>query len=356
MTGPVETPVSWYDGRSALRHEGLLCREGGNRLVLREPRAERIEVAADELIFREERPGERVYSLRGTPQFRLMLASEAPGEVEALLPRPSRYGHWIDRFGLPQATIAFALVSASLVAVAMTAPSWLGPMIPASWERRMGDAMVGDFGNRVCRTKAGDAALAGLTARLDPGGEPIRVRVVNLKIVNAATLPGGQVLLFDGLVQDAKSSDELAAVLAHEIGHVRKRHVMTALLRQFGVSILTVGAGSGLDGRVLGLATLGYSREAEGEADAFARARLEHTRISPAGAADFFERLRRDGGDEPGWTGWLQSHPASADRERAFRGALKRGAVYTPALSDKEFAAIRAMCREDKAVKDFGLF
>ena len=356
MTGPVEAPVSWYDGQTALRHEGLLCWSGGSRLVLRHREAEGIELQADELLFRDARPGERVYALRGSPAFRLMLAGEAPREIEALLPRSSRYGRWIDRFGLPRAAIAFAAVSAALVAVGMTAPNWLGPMVPASWERRMGDVMVGDLGNRICHTAAGDAALAGLAARLDPGGEPIRVGVANLPIVNAAALPGGRVLVFNGLVQDAKSPDELAAVLAHEIGHVRERHVMTAMLRQFGLSILTVGAGSGLDRNVLGIAALGYSRQAESEADGFARDRLARARISPAGAAQFFERLRKKAGGEADWAGWLQSHPSSVDRATAFRGAVRKEAGYTPAMSAREFAAVRSMCRDDKDVEDFDLF
>jgi Zn-dependent protease with chaperone function len=356
VSEPVEVPVSWYDGRSAIRHEGLLCWSAGRRLILRHPETEGIDIEADELIFREQRPGERVYALRGTPAFRLMLAGDAPSGIVALLPRPARYGRWIDRFGLPQAAIAFAVVSAAVVALAMTLPSWLGPMVPASWERRMGEAMVGDFGNRICHTPAGDAALAKLTAELDTGGEPIRVGVANVPVDNAVSLPGGQVLVFNGLVEDAKSPDELAAVLAHEIGHVRERHVMTALLRQFGLSILTAGAGSGIGQNVFGIASLGYSRRAEAEADDFARDRLRHARISPAGAADFFDRLRRSTDEEPGWAGWLQSHPASLDRERAFRDAVKKDGAYVPALSAREFGAIRTMCRDDKKVEDFDLF
>ena len=220
----------------------------------------------------------------------------------------------------------------------------------------MGDAMVGDFGHRICHTKAGDAALASLAGKLDPGGDPVRVGVANVPIVNAAALPGGQVLVFDGLVQGAKSPDELAAVLAHEIGHVRKRHVMTALLRQFGISILTAGAGTGLGNQAFGIAELGYSREAEGEADEFARARMAHAHISPEGGAQFFARERKKLGDAPGWASWLQSHPASLERERAFHAAVKKDAVYVPALGGPEFAAIRSMCREDKTVKKFDLF
>jgi Zn-dependent protease with chaperone function len=363
VTGAAEFPVSWYDGRSALRHEGLLCWQAGERLVLRHPQAEGIDFGADELTFREERPGERVYSLQGTPGFRLMLSGEAPRAIEALLPAPSRYGGWIDRFGLARAAIGFAAISAALAAIVLTAPTWLGPMIPTSWERRMGEAMIGDFGNRICHTRAGDAALAKLARKLDPGGEPIRVGVANLRVVNAAALPGGQILVFDGLVQNAQSADELAGVLAHEIGHVRERHVMSAMLRQFGISVLAAGVNSGVGQSAFGIAALVYTREAESEADAFARARMERARISPAGTVQFFERLRTDaGGGDHGkrgweeWTTWIQSHPSPDDRAEAFRKAIRKDRRYEPALTAREFAAIRSMCRDDKNVDDFSIF
>ena len=71
----------------------------------------------------------------------------------------------VDRFGLLQASVAFAVVSAAAVFAFMTAPEWLGPRIPQSWGRNLGDAMVGDLGNRLCSTPQGDAALAKLLER-----------------------------------------------------------------------------------------------------------------------------------------------------------------------------------------------
>jgi predicted Zn-dependent protease len=104
------------------------------------------------------------------------------------------------------------------------------------------------------------------------------------------------------------------------------------------------------------VAQLGYTRDAEAEADAFARQRLAQARISSAGGAAFFERERKKTGDEPAWASWFESHPASLERERAFRDAVNKNGSYIPALSDEEFAAIRGMCRQDKTVKNFDLF
>ena len=242
------------------------------------------------------------------------------------------------------------------VALFMTAPEWLGPRIPESWERNLGDAMVGDMGNRLCHTEEGDAALAKLLDAVDPADQQVRAGVANIGMVNAVALPGGQVMLFDGLVQDAETPEELAGVLGHEVGHVRERHVMTALLRQFGLSILLSGANSGVGDTIFGLASMGYSRDAEREADEYARERMAESDISPLGAAEFFERI---GGDEEGEenaiVGWVSSHPDPRERAKAYRAAAK-GKTFEPVLTDAEFQALKQMCAKDPDVEEFDFF
>ena len=88
--------------------------------------------------------------------------------LAAHLPEKQTYGAWVDKLGLGKAAAIFAAVSIGAVALFMTAPEWLGPRIPQSWERNLGDAMVGDLGNRLCSTPQGDAALAKLLDAVDP--------------------------------------------------------------------------------------------------------------------------------------------------------------------------------------------
>jgi Zn-dependent protease with chaperone function len=351
-------PAQWYDGTNAVRHTGELAWDGRETLSLHAPTANE-RFAASDLRFGESRPGQHVYHRESLPDFRLMLADELPAGLASKLPAKSVYGGWIDRVGLGKAAAGFAVVSVAAVALFLTAPDWLGPRIPDSWERNIGEALVGDLGNRVCHTPEGDAALAKLLAKVDPAEQKVRAGIANMDMVNAVALPGGQVLLFDGLIQQAESPDELAGVLGHEVGHVRERHVMTALIRQFGLSILLAGADSGVTNGLFGLASMGYSREAEREADAYARARLADSDISPLGAARFFDRLsddRAEGDGAPAALGWLASHPASGERADAFRDSAEEGEEYAPALTPDEFAALKSMCEDDPDVEEFDLF
>ena len=352
----IAVPASWYDGISAIRHEGSARWQRGE-LVLETVDGAITSVAPDDLTFAETQPDRNVYRRRSAPDFRLYLPRDLPPGFASHLPEGREYGGWIDRIGLGKAAIAFAAVSAAAVALFLTAPDWLGPRIPETWERSLGQAMVGDFGGRLCSTPKGDAALAKLLDRVDPGDPQVRAGIANIDMVNAVALPGAQVLLFDGLVQQAESPEELAGVLGHEVGHVRERHVMTALLRQFGFSILLSGANSGLGDTAFGLAQMGYSRDAEREADEYARARLAESDISPLGAASFFERMAEKYGDSDDTLfGWVASHPSAGERARLYRQAAREGAPYPPVLTDAEFEALKTMCADDPDVEEFEFF
>ena len=358
MDDSFKVAASWYDGHSAVRHDGHARWDGAGQLLLDSPTSQ-LSVPLDDLRFGEPRGEHVFYRRESETDFRLTLPADMPPGLARHLPEKSEYGAWIDRLGLGKAAVIFAAASAVAVALFMTAPEWLGPRVPESWERNLGQAMIGDFGGRLCSTPEGDAALAKLLDEVDPATTQVNAGVANIDMVNAVALPGGQVLLFDGLVQQAESPEELAGVLAHEVGHVRERHVMTALLRQFGMSVLLAGANSGVGDTVFGVASMGYSRDAEREADDYARARLAESDVSPLGAAGFFERMAEEYGDDGesnAVTGWLASHPAAGERARAYRNAAKEGADYPPVLSGQEFAALQSMCEDDPDVEEFDFF
>ena len=344
--------ASWYDGLTAKKRDGHAAL-AGSELLLTEDDGTRTAMPLQDLRFVETRPEGPVLTLNDNRGFRLRLLGAIPDDLAARLPGESRYGHWIDGLGLPRAAVLFAGISAVALAVVMTAPSWLGPMIPASWERRAGDAVIGDMGNTLCHSEFGDPALKQLAAAIDPERPVTRVDIANIGMVNAVALPGGRVVVFDGLVQEAESADELAGVVAHEIGHVRERHVMQALLRQFGLSILLGGFNSDVGSGIFGIASTSYTRAAEREADDYARERLAAADISPLGAAAFFERLKDDHGDGPEWAAWVATHPVPSERQKQFEDAARQGADYRPALPEADFAALKASCKEDADVEEF---
>jgi beta-barrel assembly-enhancing protease len=355
-----------FDGKSAVRRK-VEVQVIGAQFYLLEIERRHGPFAFADLAYEGDQTGAQVYRLDGIDGWRLGLSGTVPTELVPMLPKPRKYGGFIDRIGLGPASIALALASAAAVAVVVWSPQWLAPLVPQSVERQLGNALVGDFGGRFCEGKAGKAALAKLTASLDDNPEELRVEVANIAMLNAVALPGGRVILFQGLLDQAKSADEVAGVLAHEIGHVRERHVMQGLLRQMGLAVV-LGGFDGTGGATINsLLSTTYTRSSEEEADAHSIAALNGASISPAPTAAFFERLSRMDGSAEMRKGerdrvlatYMSSHPLSDDRKARFTAAKVAGKAYKPALTYAEWTELKTMCAQDRKVKsgwgfDFG--
>lgn len=142
---------------------------------------------------------------------------------------------------------------------------------------------------------------------------------------NAFALPSGMLVLTDELVALAANDEELMAVLAHEIGHVVRRHGLRRVLQDSSV-VLVVAAATGDVGTAGGLAALipvmlvesKYSRDFEREADLFAHGLMRRHGIPLRAFADLLQRLATSHGESDGEAGFFSSHPAPAERARLF--------------------------------------
>lgn len=190
------------------------------------------------------------------------------------------------------------------------------------------------------------AAFAAALAAQPPGSVPAwRLEFRRSRIgPNALALPGGTLVLTDELVElVGRDEHVITAVLAHEIGHVRHRHGLRALVQVTllgGLASVVLGDFSSvLAGVPVLLGQASYSREAEREADAEAVRILQAASISPEVMVTLFDKLaqRNSGSDAPDGadsgradrqSSWLgiafASHPADAERVNYFRQAAGR--------------------------------
>ena len=354
----MSTFSAWhYDGKSAVKRVVEVQIVAGNFLLLETERRHGPFAFAD-LVYVGEKDGADVYGINDIDGWRLGLSGVIPVEITANLPLKRTYGGWIDRIGIGPAAFAFAAVSAAAVAVVLLTPQWLAPLIPASVEQSLGNTLVGDFGGRFCHTKAGSAALTKLVNSLDASPQYLQVEIAKIDMLNAVASPGGKVILFDGLIKQAKSPDEVAGVLAHEIGHVRERHVMQSLLRQLGLSVV-LGGFDGTGASLLnGALSVSYTRGSEQEADRYSMKALSGAAISPVATADFFDRIAKLSGEAEGdkklaaMNGYMSSHPLSAERKKAFQSSIIKGKAYRPALTSVEWTELKTMCAQDRTAKE----
>jgi Zn-dependent protease with chaperone function len=222
-------------------------------------------------------------------------------------------------------------------------------LVPYDLERDWGagyaQAFIGEAG-AACREPAGVAALARLTARLQAAAgdaRPVEVHVVEVPMINAFALPGGQIVVFSRLIDKAASADELAGVLGHEMGHAAERHALRRLIEHVGlagaVGMVFGGAAWQEDDMVTTLLDLSYSRSMEAAADRYAVALLREADIRRDGLVSFFRRLEQRG-EAP--LALLSTHPTSEDRA----ALVDAGGGGGPAMSEADWAALKRICGE----------
>ena len=230
----------------------------------------------------------------------------------------------------------------------------VAPLVPRSVEKRLGDAVEKQarviFGGRTCSTPGGQAAFEKLVDKLKRAGgldEPLEVQVINSPVPNAFALPGGKIYLLNGLLQKSSNVDEIAGVLAHELGHVRHRDSLRHLIQAGGSSFL-IGL---LFGDVLGggavifatrtLFNASYSRDVERNADAFAATTMHALGRPAKPMGDLL--LRVTGTHATQAFDILASHPLTEERIANLSKA-DGSPTGTDILTPGEWAALKSIC------------
>ena len=298
--------------------------------------------------------------------------SELAAALLALLKRT-------DRSGLTDRRTRLKVVAYSLVAIATLVGGaiWgvplladrIAPHLPLAWEIRLGEAIDAQVqrtlnpsnGKKPFECATGDAAQAlaarnafkKLVASLEGAAElplPLRALVVRSKEVNAITLPGGRVYVFDGLLGKAEKVDEIAGVIGHELGHVMHRDGTKAVLEAAGLSLLfgmLLGDFTGGGAAVVAARTVlqtAYSRSAEAAADEFGARLMYKVGGDPRALGAILVRIS----DKPGMAPhFLLDHPEAQERADAI-ARVGQPSPLKALLTPAEWNALRGICTEDK--------
>jgi predicted Zn-dependent protease len=177
----------------------------------------------------------------------------------------------------------------------------------------------------------------------------IQVIVVRSSKVNAFARPGGFIVVNSRLLKEVESESELAGVLAHEMAHISKRHVMKKLMKELGLAFLfSAASGSKSATEQLGaiaktLSSTAYDREFETEADEAAIIYMENAGFSPHGLAEFLYKLKDE--DESSLQGlsWFSTHPELEERAKHILSLTpEKSDSLSPLLSPEEWEKMRS--------------
>ena len=178
---------------------------------------------------------------------------------------------------------------------------------------------------------------------------PYHCRLVNSMEINAFSIAGGGVYLNRGLVEFATSEDQLAAALAHEIGHVVGRHSTNEIMLTFQArraydlvrnnipahSQMIQNVIEKLGGTLALLAMLHYSRENEFEADMLGFYEMLRAGYEPAGMLDLFQKFTvLENQPNAISIPFLRDHPPAEDRATSIRQELQQVSVPAGASAD----------------------
>ena len=349
-------PARWYDGLSAAAHEvevhthvdALHIADHAGRLIARWPlpAVRCTEEHYSNLALR--------LTCREQPDARLIVDDS---EFAAWLRgRIAGYHGASDRSALGLrlgvALVCLVIIAIGAIKLLPNASAPLTRLIPHAWEDSLGDHVAKLLlqDEQLCRNQAGDTAISALMHRLSQAQgleHEVQVHVLKNPEINALATPGKHIIVFEGLIAQSESADELAAVLAHELAHVQQRHVMQGLVRDLGMTLVisatlgdmsTVAALAADTGRLM--LSLSYSRASEAEADRIAYATLQKAGISGAGMQAFFQRMAQ-GDDELQIPAFLSTHPQPAQRALAF--SQLEG---TPGLNAQQWQAVQQLCSD----------
>ena len=381
--------AKFYDGESAQVHEVSVRPSGsgtGSELIVYRPTdlvvLARWPAAELRLLGDVEHEGLPFISRQGNharlviedPALRQQLASLIPMLAPLVAQRPSALGR-VALFG-SLLVLAIGVFWAGVDA----GSERLAPLVPHSLQAKLGEAVMEELtaDKTLCRGEKGLDAINGLANRLATAagyGHEVSVTIVEGGPVNAFTLPGGFLVFYSDLIDQAGDGSQVAGVLAHELGHVVHYHSVKGIARQYGLDILvkvvtggysdllnTLTSGGGM------LLALRNGRAAEREADATGVELLEKLGLRADGVSSFFERMMADdkggkagkndkadkagkdekadkaGKDEKGdaaeRAGIWSSHPPTRERIAATR----RPPTGIPPFTAEEWKALKAVC------------
>ena len=246
----------------------------------------------------------------------------------------SRWAYWwrlAPMFILGIAAIGLALV---LWLTDVSVAKSIAQFLPDNIRHSLGDQVVNQLagGKRACDAETGSEALVKVLGRLNSGIPSKRhfdVRVVDLGIVNAFAAPGERIVVSKDLVEFVETPEELAGIIAHEMGHGLEIHPEAGLVRALGistvVSMIFGGTSSTLGDVGALLLQLKYTRTAEREADAWSLKILKEAQIPAKPFAQFFARMESKSSGRKKTTKKNEPDPNTDEKDKTAETAPEKG-------------------------------
>jgi len=377
-----------FSDATALGRVGVQIDISPEALTARPGEGETFRISAQELQLEVGGASGKMVFCRN-PEKTLTIFSEAPGFLDALTRHSNAHlknqatqlRQSLRQKELKRAA-GWSLCLGAILVLGLFGFSWLqsfaknaAHQVPWEVDETIGQTLVKqmDLGGPVIENlvvqDAANRVLQRLIVHSSRPDAQFEIHVVQSEQVNAFALPGGQMVIFTGLIKRAKTAEEVAGVLAHEIAHVTQRHGIDRIVQSIGIMALVqvaVGDSSGLLGLGSELMTIAainsYSRDQESEADAIGVRLLHAAGIEHHHLANFFKALQEQGPVHGQNTAtqsklpkpvedvlsWISTHPAIDSRIEAIETTNNQLPPLQPVAIDIDWQAVQDALEKSK--------
>jgi len=242
---------------------------------------------------------------------------------------------------------ALLLIIALFATVYLLVVPWLGEKIAVSFSKEKEIGLGNTMYSSIIEGADVDTARSAIINRFFkdlnfPVSYPIEIAVVKSPEVNAFAVPGGHIVVYEGILETMKTPEQLAALLGHEASHIEKRHSLRNIFRSMARKmflLMIFGGDAGLAGylanRADDLKGLEYSRELETEADDHGMQMMYKSQIDLNGMLLLMQQLQKSAeGKEP--SSLLSTHPVFDSRianVRSRMAELPQQTIAKPTLA-----------------------
>lgn len=356
----------FYDGQSARPNNVTVTVTPANRVFLTDEAGNAVASwPCDDVRMADAPPGLLRMRVQTDEQARLEVSDAMLAQTLMLSCTYLKHGDAIERSTTLKIVGWSIAACVSLVLVAVygvpAIAERLVPFIPYAVDQQLGagvkTSLVQQLSDgKVCKPEpAAQSAFLKVKDKLlahasDLNGS-VDIVILPSSMKNAFALPGGHVMIMSALLEGAKSPDEVAGVIAHELGHVAGRHSMHKLVAESGLYFLlgiVLGDFSGSTVLIAGsraILNAGYSRDAERDADRYAIELMARADGDPAAFASMLERF--SAGSPFGVLNILSSHPHTEERVveiRTITDDRMGGRSPDSLLSEVEWRALKTYC------------
>ena len=242
-------------------------------------------------------------------------------------------------------SFAFGIVIAIIVSLFLLKDTFveaLAHKAPKEWEAEIGDKLFESikiqykFIHNDSLEREFLVAAKPLIDQVKKDGTKVEFFFIKDASINAFALPGGKVVIQTGLIDHAKSWEEVLGVVGHELAHVTRRHHLRGVINNLGLYVIVsslIGDVNSAGGAVISaggnLASLSNSRTFETEADETGMDYLIAAHIDPKGMISFFKTLQKESGKKTDdYTKFISTHPSTNDRIQHLNELLKNKKYY----------------------------